>query len=221
MESPGRESLADQVVVILKRFILVDNLPPASRIPSERRLADTLNVSRTVLREALSRLIGEGLLVRSSPRVLEVAPFNREALAASMSLLNDRDMKFRGLMELRYILEMGAIRIIVEKLTPESLAAIQYWAEESERRLLRGDPGHISDVNFHASLLRVLGNPTVEGLLPVIEEQIREYLLLDPHQLAGGIKLSDQRVAREHRDAALRKGDHEPVAAIAPEKRLQ
>lgn len=216
---PTRESLADQVVFILKRFILLEDLAPGARIPAERRLADTLNVSRTVLREALSRLIGEGLLVRTSPRVLQLAEFNREALAASMSPFSDRAVHFRDLMELRYILEMGALPVIITKLNTESLADIEHWAEEYERRRRSSDPGHGIDAKFHVSLLRTLKNPIINGLLPLIEDQIREYLLFDPRQLRGDRLAPVDRVVRDHREIVDAIRTRNPVEAVAAMER--
>ena len=200
VQPPARESLADRVVVILKRMIILENLEPGSRMPPERRLADVLNVSRTVLREALGRLIGEGLLVRTSSRTIEVATFDRETLAASISFLDNRSVSSSDLMEFRYILEMGAIPIVVTRLTPDSLADIERWADESRRRLTAGESGIHADVNFHMALLRALGNPSVNSLLPLIEEQIRDYLLLDPHLLMGGSPEGAERVAGEHEE---------------------
>ncbi len=219
LEPPTREGLADQVVTILKRFVLVDDLKPGSRLPTERRLADTLNVSRTVLREALSRLIGEGLLVRTSPRVLQIADFDRETLVASLSPFDDRHIHFRDLMELRYILEMGALPVIINKMTPEFLADIEYWAEAYEGRLRSGDAGHGMDIQFHASLLRTLNNPTIESLLPLIEEQIREYLLFDPRQLGGGMSASNERVMSEHREILEAIRARRPMDALAAMER--
>src|SRR5690625_4640890 len=92
---PARASLADQVATILKQFILVEGLEAGARMPAERHLATTLNVSRTVLREAQSRLIGEGVLERPSPRILQVAAHDRDALAASLAPFDERATQFR------------------------------------------------------------------------------------------------------------------------------
>ena len=45
-----RESLATRSAIILKRYLLTEHLKPGDRLPPERRLAEALNVSRTVLR---------------------------------------------------------------------------------------------------------------------------------------------------------------------------
>ena len=207
--SPARDSLADQVVTILKRYILVEQLEPGARLPAERHLAHTLNVSRTVLREAQSRLIGEGVLERRSPRILQVAAFDPETVAASLAPFDERTTRFLDMMEIRYILEVGALPLIVARITDEAIAEIEHWAEEYERRLRRGDTAPGMDVRFHASLLRAIGNPTIDTLLPLIEKQIREYLHFDPGQLRAARPDPTERVIQEHREIieALRHRD--------------
>ncbi len=208
-ESLMRESLADQVVTILKRYILAEQLEPGSRLPAERHLANTLNVSRTVLREALSRLLGEGVLERRSPRILQVAAYDAEALAVSLLSQDERATSFLGLMEMRYILEMGALPLIAARVTPAALAEIEHWADEHEQLARSGDPAKRADIQFHVALLRSLGNPTIDVMLPLIEKQIRDYLLFDPGQLGVARPDEMERVIREHREIveALRNRD--------------
>lgn len=218
---PSRESLADRVVVILKRFIIVEGLEAGARMPPERHLAETLNVSRTVLREALSRLIGEGVLERTSPRVLQLATFDRDALAASVSPLPDREARFRDLMELRYILEIGALPVIITKLTDASLARIEEGLRLYEEGRRAGNTGHGLDVQFHAILLRALDNETVNSLLPLIEEQIRDYLFFDPLQLRASRPDPTDRVVNEHRAIVEAIRNRQPrEAVLAMERHL-
>ncbi|MDR3665038.1 MAG: GntR family transcriptional regulator [Mycobacterium sp.] len=57
-----RRSVADEVHEQLLRQLVGGNTPPGSRLPSERRLAEVLGVSRPVVREAIQRLIASGHL---------------------------------------------------------------------------------------------------------------------------------------------------------------
>ena len=196
---PRRQNLAARVAVILKRYILAERLPPGHRLPSERRLADWLNVSRTVLREALSQLIGEGILSRVSPHALCVADFDQGRVAAEVSLIGD-EAEVQDLIELRVVIELGAIEAIVERATEAHLQEIERWVVEGERRLAAREPIYRADARFHAALLRVLGNHVIDGLLPLIEENLRQDLVVDPHQLTGAGTASDYRVVSQHRE---------------------
>jgi DNA-binding FadR family transcriptional regulator len=55
-------TLAQRVVAGLKDKILAGDLPPGHKLPSEAELIDEYRVSRTVVREAVTRLRAEGLV---------------------------------------------------------------------------------------------------------------------------------------------------------------
>jgi DNA-binding FadR family transcriptional regulator len=55
-------TLAQRVVAGLKDKILAGDLPPGHKLPSEAELIDEYGVSRTVVREAVTRLRAEGLV---------------------------------------------------------------------------------------------------------------------------------------------------------------
>src|SRR5690349_3946592 len=81
---PARESLSSRSATALKRYLLTERLEPGDKLPPERRLAEALNVSRTVLREAVNQLVGEGLVRREPSRSPTVTDFDRRQLAAQL-----------------------------------------------------------------------------------------------------------------------------------------
>lgn len=211
-----RQSLTGQAVTILKRYIVAERLQAGQRLPPERHLADALNVSRTVLREALSQLIGEGILYRQSPRTLCVAEFDRTRAAADLAPTEGDEGGMRDLIELRVIIEIGAIETIVERATDEHLREIEQWVVEGDRRVAAQEPLALADARFHAALLRTLGNASINAFLPVIEEHMRRNLLIDSHQLAGVGTPDDARVASEHRQIfeAVKRRDVEAARLV-------
>jgi GntR family transcriptional repressor for pyruvate dehydrogenase complex len=196
---PRRENLAASVAKLLKRYVLVERLEAGYRLPSERRMADALQVSRPVLREALSQLIGEGILVRHSPRSLRVADFDRVRVGGEVGSVDDADAEMRHLVEVRVVLEIGAIEAIVHRATEAHLAEIERWVIEGERRVAAGESLLAADARFHAALLHAFGNPVIDAFLPVIEEHLRRHLLSVPHHLTGSGTPDDYRVVAEHR----------------------
>ena len=55
-------TLADRVTEALMRKIVGEELPAGSQLPSEQLMAQSFGVSRTVIRESISRLKSEGLV---------------------------------------------------------------------------------------------------------------------------------------------------------------
>jgi GntR family transcriptional repressor for pyruvate dehydrogenase complex len=208
-----RENLSARVATILKRYILAEHLEPGHRLPAERRLADWLNVSRVVLREALSQLMGEGILERPSPYVLCVASFDRAKLAADLSGLDHEDAEANDLIQLRVVLELGAIDAIVAGATEAHLQAIECWVIEGERTLAAGDPIFRADAGFHVALLKSLDNQVINSFLPLIEEHLRHDILRDARRLTTGGLPTDQRVVQQHREIYEAINRRDPVAS--------
>ena len=197
------------MALILKHYILSQGLQTGDRLPPERQLAEALNVSRTVLREALSRLIGEGVICRATPRKLQVAAFDRTRVSTELAGMREEETSLQSLIELRVFVEIGALEVIVQRLTDTHLAEIERWVRHGEEKLQTGEPLALVDAHFHAALLHATGNPAIEAFLPIIEENLRQSLIASPSQFAGSGGTEDHRVVSEHRQIfeALRRGD--------------
>lgn len=204
-----RQNLSERVIQILKHFILNQELQAGDRLPPERQLAEALNVSRTVLREALSYLIGEGIVYRASPRKLHVADFDRGKVSAELAGLREEETSLQHLIELRVFVEIGALEVIVQRLTEAHLEAIEEWVIQGEEHLRTGVPLSLVDARFHAALLHATENPAIETFLPIIEETLRQSLIASPRQFSGSGGAEDFRVVSEHRQIyeALKRGD--------------
>ena len=86
MSSGG--TLADRMTEMLKQRIRQGAYPPGSRLPTELAMAEGFGVSRTVVREAVSRLRADGLVDVRQGRGTEVlAP--RQATAFRIDLNRD------------------------------------------------------------------------------------------------------------------------------------
>ena len=199
LPSAPRESLSSRSATILKRYLLSGELRPGDRLPPERRLAEALNVSRTVLREAINQLVGEGLILREASRSPVVAEFDRVRLAHEMSLLEGGRAEISDLIELRVLVELGAIDAIVVRASDDDLAEIERWVVEGERRAEAGEPLAAVDLQFHAALLRSLGNGAVDSLLPLIEENMRQNLWIGTAETVETHDEQTHRVVAEHR----------------------
>jgi GntR family transcriptional repressor for pyruvate dehydrogenase complex len=211
-----RERLAERVAQIIKSYIVTQQLRPGHRLASERKLAVWLNVSRTVLREALEDLINQGVLHRASPHALRVTDFDRSFAAAELWALRKSDIEARDLLELRFFLEIGAITEIANRATDKNLREIERWVKEGERCVETHEPVDSADARFHAALLHVLGNRVIDSFLPVIEDTIRSSILADPDQLASIGRLGDRQTVEEHRTIfeAVQSRDHETARRV-------
>src|SRR4029078_3269685 len=105
----------------------------------------------------------------------------------------------QNLIELRVFVEIGALEVIVQRMTDGQLAAIEHWVVQGEQHLSAHIPLALVDVHFHAALLRTTENPAVEAFLPIIEENLLQSLIASPRQISGSSDAEDCRVVSEHR----------------------
>jgi DNA-binding GntR family transcriptional regulator len=105
-----RLRLHDTVVDHLRNFVVEGLLAPGVKL-NERKLCETLGISRTPLREALKVLAAEGLI--------EISP-NRGASVSQMTELEIREM-----FELMSGLEAFSGELACERITPAEIAEIK------------------------------------------------------------------------------------------------
>lgn len=85
MKRQERESLAEVAYRTLLGMILSHEMPGGSVI-QERKLAQSMEISRTPMREALGRLEAEGLLVRLTERLMSVRVITLEDYLHSLDV---------------------------------------------------------------------------------------------------------------------------------------
>lgn len=172
-----RRSRAEDVYEALKRDIATFKLVPGDRF-TENSVTERLNVSRTPVRQALTRLQQEGyveVLFRSGWRVL---PFDFA--------------KFEQLYDLRMVLETTAAQRLCEdglrRPNPVNRALIDelmaLWLVPLDQR--SSDTLQVSqlDEDFHCALVVAAGNPEMARVHREVTERIRIIRRLDFTQQA-------------------------------------
>jgi DNA-binding GntR family transcriptional regulator len=173
----ARSVLADQVKDNLLRAILDGRYPPGSRIV-ETRVAREFGTSQAPVREALRGLEALG--------VVEILPFRGARV---------RHPTAAGLLEayvVRLQLESLAARLAVPRMTDADMSGFVDAYDRMER-LATEDDVHavaVADAQFHADLVRLAGNATLERVWRSLEPLSRTYLTLvlpgaDAHWTAG------------------------------------
>lgn len=136
----------------------------------QEQIAEEFGVSRIPVREALSRLEAEGLVVRSHNRGCTVATLSFADLLESV--------------EIRKALECAALRLAVPKLTARDAAR----AEEILARYARATrPDEWTELNleFHLTLYRPSGMPRILRMIEEIVRGTNRYLRVYISSVAG------------------------------------
>lgn len=152
MEPIQAASVASLVYERIRALILAGDTPPGTRLGQEE-LAAQLGVSRTPVREALRRLVGEGLVEFRDQRGFRVADLALDDVVRRL--------------EVRLILEPGGARLAAARRTDDDLAALQATID---RELVATDVAAVHDASrdFHVALAAASHNRelvlTLEGL---------------------------------------------------------
>lgn len=191
LRSIRRTNLREEAVEVLRAAILGGELAPGS-IHSAVGLAERLGVSPTPVREAMIELTRSGLV--------EVLP-NR---GFRVTVIDDGDLD--EVAELRMMIEVPAMRLVIERASDEELATLEEPLKALEAAADSNDvPAFLlADREFHLQLLTLTGNQRLVDIIGGLRDQTR---LVGLHALAvAGVLQSS---AAEHRPIleAVRKRD--------------
>lgn len=167
-------SLVDKVEANLVQLLQERKLQVGDTIPKEVDLAESLGVSRTVIREALLRLRMMGLIESKKKKgAVITSPDIFGNLSKSLNpYVLDQDT-LKEMFELRLVLEIGMADFIMERVTKEDIEELkQIIADEPElSESLKFQIDH--EIKFHGKLYEITRNETMKKfqklLLPVFD----------------------------------------------------
>ncbi|WP_353114638.1 GntR family transcriptional regulator [Microbacterium sp.] len=192
-EKPG-ELESDRVTRTLRDDILSGRRAPGSRL-IERDIAAELDVSRLPVREAIRRLVAEGVVV-SRPRTW-----------ATVRVFTTDDVQQLG--ELREAIESLMFELATVRADAEGLALVRAALEQEERAAAAGDleAAHLAADAFHTAAVTMAGNEMLVEAMRVFSTRLR--MLFAQHSDAGGM-------LDEHREIylAMEAGDVERVRSL-------
>jgi GntR family transcriptional regulator, transcriptional repressor for pyruvate dehydrogenase complex len=154
------ETVAEQLLAAVRE------LPPGTKVPSERELTRELGVGRSTVREALNGLAmmgvveirhGQGVFVTDQP----AAPSEPSAINAALEQGITHEF-----IEARLIVEVEVARLAARRRTDEDLARLSAALDEQERRL-RGDLDALVDVaaSFNVLLAEAAHNDLLSAMI--------------------------------------------------------
>jgi DNA-binding FadR family transcriptional regulator len=207
-------TLAHRVVAGLKDRILAGELAPGTRLPSENDLIEEYGVSRTVVREAVTRLRAEGLVETFQGRgsfVLAV-PEPSSFTVESSAIRSHHDVL--AVVDFRLGIECESAALAARHRTAADRTAI---TEAMTAFTDAGREGAVeADFAFHLAIARATHNRFYVDLLESLGPMM---IMLQRTQLGAEFSMTDtahvERVQREHDNvaAAVLAGDADTARA--------
>jgi len=200
----------------IQRLISADYRTPGSRLPKEGELADRLQVSRIVIREAMKILEDRGVVeVRAGRGTVTVAPKPDRVKESLLRLFRDQpvptllDMEY--MLELRQVLEETTASLAAVRASAEDLAEIESALEEMKQEDDDVERTIAADLRFHRGVMRAAHNPFIEMVLdPLMEVFLQQIKLTDSFNTGW----------EQHRNILLEIQARNPIGARQAVRRL-
>jgi GntR family transcriptional regulator, transcriptional repressor for pyruvate dehydrogenase complex len=198
------EQLADALVVGIRE----GKFQPGQRLPTEAALVQRFGVSRTVVREALSRLKTLGLLEsRQGSGAYIRQPDARQA--QRLQLQPDGSVAaVLQMVEVRRALEAEAAALAAARRTMRAVKQMRQAMQAIDKAVATGGDGVAEDVAFHASIAQTAGNPYLLATLAYLNQFLLDATRVTRANEATRADLAEQ-VRQEHAVllAAITAGD--------------
>lgn len=166
-----RESTLEVIVQQIKDQIKKGILKPGEKLPSERKLADLLGLSRASVREAIQALAFSGYLEVIQGKgtyVLEMST-KYDEIVNFFSEFSNYSLDY--LMEARIMLEGEFARLAALNASQEEIDLIEkiFKEIESSKDL---NSFVVKDLEFHLTIAKATHNPFMNGLMKIIGEML-------------------------------------------------
>jgi GntR family transcriptional repressor for pyruvate dehydrogenase complex len=171
--------MSEQLFEMLKQEIVCGRLKDGEKLPPHEEFAANLNVSRTVLREALNKLSSLGLVEMQQGRGTYVRHLSPEAvISPMMGAMSLNEKSTRDLIEVRYYVESAVVKLAAWRADTEKISNLRRLIRLMEKEAATGNLIKFAehDLEFHLYLAQIAGNAVLEMILNTVREMLSKFL---------------------------------------------
>ncbi|WP_099352567.1 FadR/GntR family transcriptional regulator [Fredinandcohnia onubensis] len=169
------KKIYEEVADTLQEAIRSGKLKPGTKLESVQQLAESFQVGRSAIREALTALKAMGLIEMRQGEGTYVKEFQAEDLTfplATAMLMNQQDVMH--LLEIRKIIETGTAATAAKKHTSEDLEKLETALNGMKAALGNEELGETADLQFHLAISEATQNPMLTNLLLNVSDLMQE-----------------------------------------------
>ncbi|MFT4093218.1 MAG: GntR family transcriptional regulator [Niabella sp.] len=197
-------SMSEMVELSLQQYFKQKEYKVGDSLPTEKELATTLQVSRSVIREALSKFKMLGIIESRKKTGMVIS--NPDLVGTIGKILHPQildDETLQDLFELRLVIESGLADLLYVRKTDKAIEELEEIArnEKPEKAF-----GINNEIAFHGKLYEMTGNRTLKRF---------QLLLLPVFAYAMSLKKKFKPGSIQHMDLVqiLKKGSREDFKA--------
>lgn len=205
------ENTVEIIIGQIRSLISSGVLKPGDRLPSERKLAEHLGVSRSQVREAIRKLEFYGILKTLPQSGTTVSGLGLVALEGLISdVLKLEKSDFHSLIETRILLETEAAYKAAVRRSDQDIINIEAALRTYEKRRLTNDVAIDEDFMFHMKIAEASKNTVLKSLMLIITPDLLEHY----QQLEVCDPMKNNQRIEEHRAVLQAIKDRDPEEAM-------
>lgn len=172
-----KNRLYHEVVNEIFSSISKENLKPGDKLPSERTIADSLEVSRTTVKEAISVLEANGIVaIKPGVGVFLVNQSKKVIQQEMLDALSPGRHNLAELIELRQAIEGDAAYYAAERMTQTQQKELEARYRALQEAESNGELAIEEDYAFHKAILAAANNAMMLDLMEVISEKVYSFI---------------------------------------------
>lgn len=161
----------EEVFSQIRELIEAGRFKAGDQLPSERELAETFQVSRTSVREALRALETRGLIVSRTGAGNFVADLPVESLVEPLArLLIDEKRALADVFEMRKLIEPQIAALAAARASADDIAQLKRIVRKQAHAVSRGENGVEADAELHLAIGRATQNRALQKLVSGLME---------------------------------------------------
>lgn len=168
----SRKNLVARVSAQLRQAIENGDLRPGDKLPSEAGLTKEYDVSRTVIREAISSLRADGLVEPRHGVGVFVLDRPKDAPPAFEIADPSRISSIIEVLELRAAVEIEAAGLAAARRSPAQEEAIWECYYDLDELIAAGNPTTEADFAFHLAIADATNNPRFRDFLEMMGRHV-------------------------------------------------
>tara|TARA_R110002049_G_scaffold170815_1_gene337416 strand:+ start:15779 stop:16501 length:723 start_codon:yes stop_codon:yes gene_type:complete len=188
-------SLSDEVAMRIRTSIESGSIELGKRLPTEQELGEAYGVSRPVIREAVSILKSDGLVISQQGRGHFVNPQGASVFRLEPSFEDKEDLA--DLFHFLISVEVAATEQAAIRRTPSDLNAIRQHLGGLEVAIRENRNGVEEDMKFHRAILQATHNAYFISFGEFLESRVRNLIRTARENTARSQDMV-QRVQNEH-----------------------
>lgn len=200
----------------IKKQIRNQSYTPGAKLPTVIELAESFNVGRSTIREALSALKAIGwVTIRhgGGTYVNDVLP--NETVPNADGLFN-KSKSFLEVLEVRKFIEVGCATLAADRRTEHDLTELAHILQQMEEALGDEEKSELADIKFHLAIAKASHNSLFMDMMESMTQRLQESIGDSRKMWFFAERATAALLLQEHRNiySAIEDKDEKQAAAL-------